>query len=36
MGRMAFLMVSKEFPPPANPRPEGGQVMLAIHHASIE
>jgi hypothetical protein len=36
MGRIAFIMVSKEFPPPANPLPEGGQVMLAVHQASFE
>jgi len=36
MGRIAFIMASKESPPPANPHPEGGQVMLAIHHASFE
>jgi hypothetical protein len=36
MGRIAFIMVSKEFPAPANPHPESGQVILAIHHASFE
>jgi hypothetical protein len=36
MGRIAFIMVSKEFAQPANPHPEGRQVMLAVRHASFE
>jgi hypothetical protein len=36
MGRIAFIMASNEFPPPANPLPEVGRVMLAIRYASFE